>query len=362
MPLTLAEVLRDHWPGFAQRHRPRLAAAHYRAVRAVLACRTPVLGGHVWRCPCCKHSAHYVYHSCNHRSCPECGSLDAQKWTANQEARLLPDTPYFLITLTVPDSLRGVCKAHPAILYDLLLREAARAAKDLCLSKLGGWPGFIAVLHTWGRRMQHHPHIHIVVPGVVLAADGTLRHPNKRDFLIHGNPLAARFRNRLELALRQNHPAIHTALTQRHPQIFQIKWVADVLHTGSGRPALRYLARYVFRSALGPRRILGYDQHGRIRLLCHDSGTNQPRVIALDPDTFLKRWLTHVLPNGFVRVRHYGWLSGAARKTRLRVRALLCGQLDEPKPVPPATPIPRCQHCGAAMTLLGSVEPRGPPS
>jgi hypothetical protein len=124
---------------------------------------------------------------------------------------------------------------------------------------------------------------------------------------------------------------------------------------------LRYLARYVFRSALGPKRLLGYTADGRIRLLCHESGTNRPHVIALQPDEFLRRWLTHVLPKGFVRVRHFGWMSGAARKTRLLVRALVCGQLDEPAPLLPTTPIPRCSHCGAEMKLIASIRPRGPP-
>jgi hypothetical protein len=150
-------------------------------------------------------------------------------------------------------------------------------------------------------------------------------------------------------------------LLEQHPQVFRGKWVADVLHTGSGKPALRYLARYVFRSALGPKRLLGYDKSGNIRLLCHESGTNRAHVIALPVDTFLKRWLTHVLPKGFVRVRHHGWMSGAARKTRLLVRALVCGQLDEPKPVLPEPPVPRCPHCGAEMKLLATVSPRGPP-
>lgn len=366
MALDLAEILRDHWPGFAHRHRARLAAAHYRAVRAVLACRTPQLGGQLWRCTCRSHrhggpSSHYVYHSCNHRSCPRCGALDQQKWAATQEARLLPGIPYFMVTLTVPDALRGVCRKYPAVLYDLLLGEAAGAVKDLCGSRLGGLSGFTAVLHTWGRQLQHHPHVHVIVPGVVLAPDRTLRHPPKDDFLVHGRPLAARLRNRIELALRRDHPEIHAMLIGEHPQVFRSAWVADVRHVGSGRPALRYLARYVFRSALGPKRLLGYAKDGRIRLLCYESGTNRAHVIALHPDEFLRRWLTHVLPKGFVRVRHFGWMSGAARKTRLLVRALCCGELDEPTPVLPEPPVPRCPHCGAEMKLIASIEPRGPP-
>jgi hypothetical protein len=362
MTLSLAEVLRDHWPDHVRRHAARLAVAHYRAARAVLACRTPALGGHAWRCGCCRGPIHYVYHSCNHRSCPQCGALDQQRWAAVQEARLLPGVPYFLVTLTVPDALRGICKLHPAILYDLLLREAAAAMKDLCRGKLGGEPGFTAVLHTWGRQMQHHPHVHLVIPAVVLDPLGNgLRFPADPTFLVHGRPLAARFRNRLELALKQHHPELHALIVRDHPRLFREPWVADVRHTGSGRPALRYLARYVFRTALGPGRLLGYDQHGRIRLLCHESGSNRPHVIALPADTFLTRWLTHVLPKGFVRVRHYGWLSGAARATRLRVRALVCGELDEPAPALPAPPVPRCPHCGAELKLLVRLEPRGPP-
>ena len=362
MPLTLEEVLRDHWPGIARTHPARLATAHYRAVRAVLSCRTPELGGHVWRCSCPHHPTHYVWHSCNHRSCPRCGALDQQKWTATQEARLLPGVDYFFLTLTVPDKLRGLCRLKPDILYDLLLREAAGAVKDLCRSKLGGNPGFTTVLHTWGRQMQHHPHVHVVLPGVALDPLGSRLHlPKKPGFLFHGTPLAMRFRNRLEIALKTDHPELHARLTQQHPEVFRCKWVADIVHTGGGRPAVRYLARYVFRSALGPKRILGYDPQGRIRLQCFESGTNRPHVIALAVETFLMRWLTHVLPKGFVRVRHHGWMSGAARKTRLRVRALVCGQLDEPKPVLPEPPIPRCPHCRMEMELIATIKPRGPP-
>ena len=350
MPLELEEVLRDHWPDFVRRHATRLAAAHHRAARAVMSCRTPELGGHVWQCSCHHHHTHYSYHSCNHRSCPRCGSLDQQKWAAVQEARLLPGVPYFLVTLTVPASLRGLCKFAPAVLYDLLLREAAGALKDLCRTKLGGIPGFTTVLHTWGRQMQHHPHVHVVIPGVVLDPQGKLlAFPANPDFLIHGTPLANRFRNRLELALKTGHPELHARLLEQHPETFRGKWVADVRHTGSGKPALRYLARYVFRSALGPKRIIGYDNSGNIRLLCHESGTNRPHVITMAVDDFLKRWLAHVLPKGFVRVRHHGWMSGAARQPRLLVRALVCGQLDEPAPDLPEPPVPRCPQCGAEM-------------
>lgn len=368
MPLSLEEVLREHWPDFARRNRARLAAAHYRAVRAVLRCRTEALGGNLYECEHC-HTKHYAYHSCNHRSCPQCGALDQQRWCATQEARLLPGVPYYLVTFTIPDSLRPVCKAHPAILYDLLLRESAGAMQDVARTKLGGRLGFTSILHTWGRPIQHHPHVHIVVPAVALdSTTRTLRHPRDPDtFLLHETPLALRFRNRLDIALKTRHPDIHRSLSsQARRDLEATKWRVDCQPVGQGRPALRYLARYVYKTALGTNRILGYTNDGRIRLSYQNSNTGAWGVVALRPDTFIARFLSHVLPKGFVRVRHYGWMSGAARKDRLLVRCLACGEIGEPTPKIPEVPKPRCPHCGLLLTPAGRLEPlqfkRGPPS
>jgi hypothetical protein len=369
VPLPLAEVLADHWPGFARRHASRLVTAHYRAVRAVLQCRTSAMGGHVYRCTPCQKD-HFAYHSCNHRSCPQCGALDQQKWSARQEARLLPGIDYFLITFTIPETLRPLCKQHPAELYDLLLRESAGALQDLAHTKLKGRLGFTGVLHTWGRQMQHHPHVHVIVPAVAFhPATRTVLFPKQEGFLIHEIPLAARFRNRLEIALKARHPEILARLCAEARAVFNhdCKWRLDCRHAGRGHAAIRYLARYVFKTALSANRLLGYEADGRIRLSYQDSTTKQWGVIRLSPDTFLKRFLTHVLPKGFVRVRHFGWLSGAARKTRLLIRALLCGQLDEPVPNFPENPKPCCPDCGAVMIRIADLAPvqnfkRGPPS
>ena len=368
MPLALAEVLADHWPGFARRHTSRLATAHHRAVRAVLECRTPALGGHVYRCTHCQKN-HFAYHSCNHRSCPQCGALDQQRWCARQEARLLPGLDYFLITFTISSELWPLCRRHPAELYDLLLRESAAALQDLAASKLKGRLGFTSVLHTWGRQMQHHPHVHVIVPAVAFdPATRTLRFPKRDGFLLHTAPLAARFRNRLEIALKTRHPEIHAQLPAEARATFakDCQWRLDCRHAGRGHAAIRYLARYVFKTALGEGRLLGCEADGRIKLSYQDSTTNRWGVVRLRSDTFLKRFLTHVLPKGFVRVRHFGWLSGAARKTRLLIRALLCGQLDEPPPDLPEPPQPTCPDCGAVMMRIGELAPidfkRGPPS
>jgi len=364
--LDLAELLGEHWADYARGHRQYLCAAHYRAVRRVLACRTPELGGRLYRCDDCS-KPHFAYHSCNHRSCPRCGALDQQIWTAKQEARLLP-VPYFLVTFTIPAELRALCLAYPAILYDLLLRVSAAALQDLIATKYhGARGGFISVLHTWGRQIQHHPHIHLIVPAVAFHADtGQLIHPANNDFLVHYHPLADRFRSLLHTALQNEHPEIYNDLTpaQRHVLSPAKQWNLKLQPAGRAHTALRYLARYVQRSAFGAKRLLGYDQHGNVRVSWTSRRTGRSAVMTLTPHEFIRRWLLHVLPKGFTRIRHYGFLSPAARRTRLFIRLKL-GKLGEPAPKLPEPKAFTCDCCGGALTFLREIAPihlmRGPP-
>lgn len=366
MALDLTELLGEHWASYAHTHRQRLCAAHYRAVQRVLACRTPEMGGRVYRCGGCNKN-HYAYHSCNHRSCPRCGALDQQIWTAKQEARLLP-VPYFLVTFTIPAELRTLCQQHPATLYDILLRESAGALQDIIATKYhGARSGFTSVLHTWDRKIGHHPHLHLIVPAIAFHPQTRqLTRPAKDTFLIHFLPLAARFRSRLHTALRNHHPDIYQQLTpkQRHVLSPAKTWNVQLQPAGQGKTALRYLARYVQRSAFGAKRLLGYDAHRNVRLRWTCSNTGRTRVITLHPHEFIRRWLLHVLPKGFTRVRHYGFLSSAARKTRLLIRLKL-GEFGEPLPQLPE-PIPfTCESCGGELTFLREIAPirfmRGPP-
>ena len=367
MPLSMAEVLGDHWPDYARAHQDRLVTAHHRAVRAVLCCRTRAMGGRVFRCePCQRH--HFAYYSCNNRSCPQCGALDQKRWSIKQEARLLPGIDYYLVTFTVPEPFRAFCKAHPAEAYDLMLRESAGALQDAARTKIGGRLGFTSILHTWGRPGQHHPHVHIIVPAVAFHdKTRTLRFPRNPKYLLSSKLLAERFRNRLHLALQNDELYPGLLNTILDPSIFRhsSKWRVHLQHAGRGHAAVRYLARYVQRSAFGQGRILGYDAQGRIRLSYQNSKTKQWGVVPLTSDVFLNRFLTHVLPKGFTRIRHYGWLAGAARKTRLLVRALVCGQIGEHVPDLPEVPPVCCPHCGTIMKQVGTLGPiypnRGPP-
>ena len=366
MSLTLADVLREHWASYAHSYRARLCTAHYRAVRSVLACRSPELGGRLYRCEHCKKS-HYAYHSCNHRSCPQCGAYDQQVWTARQEARLLP-VSYFMVTFTVPSELRPLCRAHPKELYNLIITESAAALQDVIATKLGGGAGFTSVLHTWGSQKQHHPHNHIIIPALAYDAEGgKLIHPARGSFLVHYRPLAERFRNRMRLAITQRYPQFLEEHNGKAGDFFGVdkKWVSNVQAVGRGKTALRYLARYVQRSAFHPKQLLGYNAEGKILLAWHSSSTGKRGVLKLAPHEFIRRWLLHVLPRGFTRVRHYGFLSSAAKRTRLKIRALL-GELGEPLPELPTLHPFTCTHCGGALSFVREIPRltplRGPPT
>ena len=366
MALSLADILRDHWGSYLRDHDRNVCAAHWRAVRCVLACRTPVMGGRVYKCLGCSKN-HYAYHSCNHRSCPQCGALDQQTWTAKQEARLLP-APYFMVTFTIPAELRALGLAFPREFYGLMLKASASALKDVTATKTkGGTCGFTSVLHTWGRQLQHHPHVHCIVPAAAyLAGSDTMVVPGSGEFLVHFSPLAARFRSLIWSGLKSDHPEIFKNLTndQRRALSPQINWNVNLEHVGSGKTSLRYLARYVQRSGFTAKRLVGYDKNGRVLLRWTCSNTGKKGVLSLHPHEFIRRWLLHVLPKGFGRIRHYGFLSGAAKKTRLRVRLLL-GEFGEPAPILPEPEAFRCPHCEGELRFIRTIKrcnpDRGPP-
>lgn len=366
MSLSLDQILADHWTGYARAHRPQLCAAHYRAVQRVLGCRTPALGGRLYRCNDCS-KPHFAYHSCNHRSCPQCGAHDQQQWSAKQEAKLLP-VSYFMVTFTIPEELRHCCHAHPKELYDVLLKQSAAALRDIITTKTkGGVTGFTSVLHTWGRQLQHHPHVHCIVPALAWHPEkNQLIRPNDDGFLVHYRPLAERFRGLIRQALQSEHSEIFQNLSPAAKRSLstQKTWNVQLQHVGRGKTALRYLAKYVKRSAIGPKRIIGYDKRGNIRLYWTSSDTGKSAVLTLKPHEFIRRWLLHVLPKGFARVRHYGFLSPAAVRTRQVVRLYL-GADPDPQPLLPEPQAHLCHCCQGELTFLREIAPirllRAPP-
>lgn len=353
--VTLAEILRRHWPAYRAKFGTALPPAQRAAVKAILTCRTSNRGGHLFVCDC--GAMEFAYHSCGHRACHQCGHGDAKDWVQRQEARLLP-APYFLVTFTVPEELRAVIRAHPRELYAALFRESAGALADVALTKLGLELGFTGVLHTWTRQLIYHPHMHYLVPGGGLTPDG-LRWQRVKDpqFFLPTKVLAARFRNRLRRWLEAEHQELLKTIPAR---AWRQPWVVDVQPVGRGQTALRYLAAYVQKTALSAARLLACDER-TVTFTHQDRATGQNKTLRLSGEEFLRRFLQHVLPKGFQRVRHFGWLSPAARKRWQRIHALL----DWRPAAPPdaaamACWAPCCPRCQKPMRLLGTLA-RSPP-
>ena len=351
--MDLASIFAAHWGRFASRHRALLTGAHYRAAEAVRACRTAELGGQVHHCGDCGRRS-YAYHSCNHRACPKCGGREQKEWAAAQEAKLIR-AGYFMLTFTLPGELRGFAYREQRWFYDLIFKAMALTLMEFAQDgkHLGGTPGFTAVLHTWTREMQHHPHLHVIMPGLALSADGLrVRRAKGKRWLFPVKALGAAFRNRVRMLLAARDRAEGTAhLQEMDRRVWQKAWVVDARAVGRGKAAVRYLARYVQKSAISEPRLLGYDEEGRIRLNCQDSQSGRWHIVALSADEFLRRWCLHVLPKGLVRVRHYGFLSAAAKKKLERIHQIL-GTQPAPKPPPLEAPAPQCPCCGRPMTLL----------
>ena len=358
---VLADWLGRQAPAWLDGSHP-LTPAQRRALLAIQRCRTPALGGHVYRCADCTRTD-FAYHSCHHRACPRCGGANTAAWTARQTARLLP-VPYFLVTFTVPEELRGAFRAQPELMVNLLFRESAATLQAVAARPrwLGGELGFVGVLHTWGRQLQYHPHIHFVVPGGGLRADARQWIPARQsDWLLPVAKLAAMFRWRLEEAMRASAPALHAAVPTG---VWRGRWVVHSQPAGSGENVLKYLARYVGRTAISDERIVSAADQA-VTFKYTDSATQQRRQSMVRADEFMRRYLQHLPPPGLHRVRYFGWMHPAAKARRMKVQTLLA----VPIIVPPRVEAPqwhlRCPHCGRFTLVRVGTLPhlaRAPPS
>ena len=307
--MTLADLLHRHWREYVAHAGGigKIPASHWRAVEAVLICRTPRLGGHVYGCADCRKE-HFAYHSCNHRACPRCGGRQQQLWTAKQQARRLR-VPYFMLTFTVPQSLRWFFLRYGRIAYKMLFAATSTALRDLFADPkhFGAQPGFTAVLHTWTRQIQFHPHLHLLVPAVAIAPEGCeairAKYP---EFLLPHALLTRCYRHSFFAHLRDKHPDLYAQIDRA---VRLIDWNVNVKSVGRGKRALRYLAAYVNKSAFSEKRLAGYDDQGRIRVWWQDSEDGKRKLMAVEPIELIRRWLLHVLPKGLTRVRHYGFLA-----------------------------------------------------
>lgn len=353
----VADAARQFGPAYRVRYQPALLPSHARALRDIAACRTPALGGHVTQCDQCG-AEHYVYHSCRNRSCPTCHGAATAAWLAAREAELLP-VPYFHVVFTLPSALREIVRTHQRALLAALMTTAAASLQALAADPryVGGTLGILAVLHTWTRALVYHPHVHCLVPGGGLAADGQTWRPARGDFLVPVRALSAGFRARFLAQLKVRCPDVVVPAA-----VWRTPWVVYCKPTVQGRaPVLRYLARYVHRTAITDARVsavtadavsFGYKD----RRAAAGAGW---RTMTLAGEEFLRRFLQHVLPRGFHKVRYYGLCrpGAAAARARLCQRLTAASEHATATPHDPATargpaaeaesvrPSARCRQC-----------------
>jgi len=316
--LELADIFREGGPAYRQAHASRMLPSHLRAMRDIEVCRTAALGGHLRACDHCDQRQ-YAYHSCRNRHCPKCHGDQTRRWLDHTRSHLLP-CPYFLATFTLPAELRPVARSHQRLVYGLLMRCAADALLKLTTDPdyLGARPGLLAVLHTWTRAMAYHPHVHFLVTAGGLSGDESRWIPSKRpDFLVPGRALSIVFRAKLRDALRSAGLADLVP-----PEVWRKDWVVHLQHAGSGEKVLDYLARYVFRIALVNSRLERFDD-GQVTFRFRDGRSGKTKHCTLEAAAFLARFLQHVLPQGFSKVRHYGLFSPSRKPLLGRARAEL---------------------------------------
>jgi hypothetical protein len=357
--LELADIFRRYGRAYRQKYASRMPASHLQAMRAIEQCRTAALGGQVYRCSNCEQ-VQYSYHSCRNRHCPKCQHEKAQDWLEQQRELLLP-VPYFLLTFTVPAGLNDVARSHQKLFYDLLFKTSAAATQQLAHEPrwLGGQIGMMGILHTWGRNLAYHPHIHYLVPAGALTNEQSEWVPARHNFLLPVQALSKVFRAKLQQALRG------TAWYARIPtKVWQQEWVVHCEAVGSGSNALKYLAPYIFRVAISNNRILKLAGD-RVTFRYRDTETGAEKRCSLGAQEFIHRFLQHVLPKGFVKVRYYGFFAATHRHRLVALRQQL-GQPTASPPSPktqPETDQPQasskrlCPHCGQPMTFQRTLPP-----
>ena len=354
--MDLADVVRRHGPGYLKRFGGRLLPSHRAALEAILRCHTAACGGSLYACTDCG-ATHFAYHGCGHRACAQCGYTQAQAWLERQSERLLP-VDYFLATFTVPEALRKHFRREQRFFYDLLFEQSAATLQEIAAQPryLGGQLGLLGVLHTWTRQLAYHPHIHYLVPALALSPDGTLGWPKDPAFLLPVRRLSARFRSRMHQAIRERRPEL---CAQIATCLWRTPWVVHLQQGGRGEKVLEYLSRYIYKTAISSARLLWQNDQD-VCFSYRESKSGETRTCTLGAAEFLRRFLQHVLPKGYRRVRTYGWLSPAAKQRHEHVRALLCAPLRIfTKPRAAAPPVP-CRCCGRIMQRLRTI-PRAPP-
>jgi len=373
--LEVADIFRAHGSAWRQAQHGHLSLGQLKVMSAIEACRSAALGGHVLRCEACAQ-LQIAYNSCRNRHCPKCQASAARRWLEARQADLLP-VEYYHVVFTLPAPISAIAYYNKAPIYDLLFEVAAETLRTIAADPkhLGAHIGATLVLHSWGSALTHHPHVHGIVPGGGLSPDGQRWVACKPGFFLSVRVLSRLFRRRFLEELTKAHRAgqlqffaEYAALSDANAfaewlaPLRAVEWVVYAKRPFAGPAAvLAYLSRYTHRVAISNSRLLALDERG-VTFRWKDyraKGSTRYKTMTLDPHEFMRRFLLHVLPSGFHRIRHYGLIANAARRELLaRARTLLRVVPTTIEAQPPDAPAVNlqptfvCPHCGAAMNVI----------
>jgi len=372
--LEVADIFRAHGPAWRQAQQGHLSLGQLKVMSAIEQCRSAALGGHVLACENCAHTD-IAYNSCRNRHCPKCQASAARRWLEARQSELLP-VEYYHVVFTLPAPISGIAYYNKAVIYGLLFDVAAETLRTIAADPrhLGAKIGATLVLHTWGSALTHHPHVHGIVPGGGLSLDGERWVACKPGFFLPVRVLSRLFRRRFMEELERAHRAgllqffgdcanLTDAATFADwlAPLRQCEWVVYAKRPFAGPEAvLAYLSRYTHRVAISNSRLLALDERG-VTFRWKDyraKGSTRHKIMTLDADEFMRRFLLHVLPSGLHRIRHYGLLANAERKMNLvTLRALLqvvppANAQSEDAAVGAVAPTFVCPHCGSTMRVV----------
>lgn len=363
MTLELADIMRQFGPVYLERFSESMLPSHKKAIIDIQHCRTEAMGGHLYQCDQCGQPV-YVYHACRNRHCPACHRDQTQKWLEQRTAELLP-CDYFHVTVTIPETLRSVFRGHQKQMYSLLMKTAAESLIQLAddPKHLGGRVGILAVLHTWTSNLTYHPHVHLLVTGGGVDQEGQWM-SSKHKYLVPVKALSKRIRGTFAARLKKDDPGLYRTVD---PATWSTDWVVHSLHYGQGEAVvLQYLARYVFRIAITNHRLISMDQT-HVTFRYKDRKGGQWVTSRIEGCEFIRRFLQHVLPKGFHKVRYYGiWHTSnpahvSTLSSSIMLAALLSGQpltkTDNDVQAAVGETL-KCPHCGSTQLTLLEELPR----
>jgi hypothetical protein len=386
-PLEVADLIRSEGAAFLERNRQWIRWKHVKVLLAIARCRTAALGGHLDECTRCGHRATISYNSCRNRHCPKCQTAARERWIAARRRELLP-TRYMHVVFTLPHRLAPLVLQNKKVLYDLLFRTSAETLQEVARDPrhLGAEIGFFSVLHTWSQKLKIHPHVHCVVPAGGLSLDHTRWVRSRENYFLPKEVLRAVFRGKFVAALKQafrdgqlNFHGDLKLLAQTKTfaawlrPLYRQDWIVYLKRPfGGPEYVLQYLGRYTHRVAISNHRLVSFAD-GQVTFRWRDSAhNNEQKLMTLSLDEFLRRFLLHLLPKGFVRIRNFGFLANRRRSTLLPLCFHSFGSAQEPQAEQGASSskdssdLYHCPKCGGPMKVIerltaAQIQLRSPP-